>query len=175
MNEPALTHLEKRSLTSPPGPRLPGQSGQWQGQWQEGQGTASFSGGSSQLLTPFSQHLLWLVPGWGAAGPRAASESGTETETRQWLRRGRGGQRLSSAWDEARPRRGQGWGGKACSPPGLRLSSHSSLFCAELEWEWGQPCVSWGCGAGAGAWERNCPWRLSDLKRTCPAAMSSRA
>lgn len=38
MNEPALTHLEKRSLTSPPGPRLPGQSGQWQGQWQEGQG-----------------------------------------------------------------------------------------------------------------------------------------
>ena len=27
--------------------------------------------------------------------------------------------------------------------------------------------------AGAGGWERNCPWQLSDPGRTCPATMSS--
>lgn len=74
----------------------------------------------------------------GSEGLRGAAESGTETETRQWLRRGRGLESrrdlrgapwLSSSQSKARRAQGQGWGGESpVKPPRLVLSSHDSLF-----------------------------------------------
>lgn len=62
-----------------------------------GQTEPPFLGGDPHSFgTPLPQPFLWLTPPWEAVpGPEVAAESGTETETRRWLRHGQG---LASRW-----------------------------------------------------------------------------
>ena len=70
-----------------------------------------------------------------------------------------------------------GVGGRLGGPVHLQDlgRAHTSLCsCAEpRSGSQGSPVSPGGMGQGAGGWEKSCPWQLSDLRRTCPAAMSS--
>lgn len=139
--------------------------------------TLSASSGDSSSLRPPPQHLLWLTPTWEAGGSGLLQGLGLRQKQRRWCGGGQGSvwsRRLSISLN----RQGHdGVGGRLGGPVHLQDlgRAHTSL-CSRAEprsGSQGSPVSPGRAEQGAGGWEKSCPWRLSDLRRACPAAMSS--